>query len=317
MKKRVHIVASCADRKVVAVPKERRLGSYRSHASVSRFESFVRALRDGSGETRAARDLYAGPYWSVVRDLPNVAATAGLEAKLWVASAGYGLVPGDAVLHGYSATFRSGVADSVPSRMDAHPFPKQLTGWWKALASWHGPTRGTPRSLHRLAVIEGEAIVVLASPRYVQAMEDDLRLAAEILGDQLLIVTSHDPGPDDALTANIVPSQESLIGHVAGARPALHARVARHILEHIREHPLSARSLRARYTRLGNRSEYVRPPGREPMADEEVRHFIRRELGADPYLTHSRLLRVLRDRGRACEQKRFRSLFREEAGNAR
>jgi hypothetical protein len=317
MKKRVHIVASCADRKVVAVPKERRLGSYRSHASVSRFESFVRALRAASGETRAARDLYAGPYWSVVRDLPDVAAAAGVEAKLWVASAGYGLVPGDVALHGYSATFRSGVADSVPTRIDADPFPKQLTAWWKALSTWHGPSRGTPRSLHRLAEKEGDTIVVLASPRYVQAMADDLRGAAEVLGDQLLIVTSHDPGPDDALAANVVPSQESLIRHVAGARPALHARVARHILEHVGEHPLSARALRARYTRLVNSSDYARPPDRQPMTDQEVRRFIRRQLGADPDLTHSRLLRVLRDRGRACEQTRFRSLFREEAGDAR
>ncbi len=316
MKKRVHIVASCADRKVVPASKDRLLRNHRSHGSLSRFESFVSALRSPAGETCAARDLYAGPYWAVVRQLPDVAAAAGLEARLWVASAGYGLVPGEATLHGYSATFRSGEPDSVASADDGAPFSEQLTAWWAALSTSHGPSRGVPRSLRRLADEERETIVVLASPRYVQAMAHDLRGAADVLGDNLLVVTSHEPRTDDPLASNVVPSRETLIGHVDGARPALHARVVRHMLEHVAEHPLSARTLRARYARLARSSDYARPPDREPMTDPEVRRFIRRELVSNPGLTHSRLLRVLRDGGRACEQKRFRNLFQEETRHA-
>lgn len=36
--------------------------------------------------------------------LPAIAAKAGLKAHLWVASAGFGLVPADSALHSYSAT---------------------------------------------------------------------------------------------------------------------------------------------------------------------------------------------------------------------
>lgn len=313
MKKRLHIVASCADRKTIPTPKDRRLGSHRSHGSVSRFASFVSSLRRASGEAVAARELYAGPYWAVVRQLPEVASAGGLEASLWVASAGYGLVPGDAMLHGYSATFRNGERDSVTSSEDASSFAAQLTAWWAALATWEGPKPGAPRTVWKLAKDTEETVVVLASPPYVHAMAEDLRRAAEILGDRLLVVTSHEPRPDDPLVANVIPSRESLIGHVEGARPALHARVARHMIENAREHPLSAGALRARYTRLANTSNYARPPEREPMTDEEVRRFIRSELRVAPKLTHTRLLRALRDGGRACEQRRFRSLFREEA----
>ena len=48
------------------------------------------------------------------------------------------------------------------------------------------------------------------------------------------------------------------------------------------------------------------------MADQEVRAFVRDRLADDPQATHTRLLRELRDSGRACEQQRFAGLFRAE-----
>lgn len=317
MKKRVHIVASCADRKLLSVPKERRLRSHHARGSVSRFDSFLSALRNASGETRSARELYAGPYWAVVRQLPDVAGDAGLDARLWVASAGYGLVPADALLHGYSATFRSGERDSVASGDDEAPFADQLTAWWAALSDWEGPSRGAPRSVHELARKHSDTVVVLASPRYFQAMSEDLRAAAELLGDNLLVVTSYQPQASDPLASNVIPSQERLIGHVKGARPALHARVARHILEHAPTHPLSARALRTRYEGLARSSNYERVLDRTPVTDEDVRRFIRRKLVSAPESSHTGLLRALRDAGKACEQKRFRNLFHEEVRHGR
>lgn len=53
------------------------------------------------------------------------------------------------------------------------------------------------------------------------------------------------------------------------------------------------------------------------MTDEEVRRFIRRELGSAPDSSHTGLLRTLRDAGKACEQKRFRNLFHEEVRHGR
>jgi hypothetical protein len=45
------------------------------------------------------------------------------------------------------------------------------------------------------------------------------------------------------------------------------------------------------------------------MSDEEVRGFVRKRLGEAPESRHTRLLRELRDSGRACEQGRFKQLF--------
>ena len=47
------------------------------------------------------------------------------------------------------------------------------------------------------------------------------------------------------------------------------------------------------------------------MADDEVLRFIHLELKKDPSAKCTRLLRRLRDSGRACEQARFKGLFQE------
>ena len=51
---------------------------------------------------------------------------------------------------------------------------------------------------------------------------------------------------------------------------------------------------------------------RRRLTDEEVRLFIRERRQAEPGAKHTRLLRLFRENGHACEQRRFRTLFLEE-----
>ena len=54
--------------------------------------------------------------------------------------------------------------------------------------------------------------------------------------------------------------------------------------------------------------------GRQKMTDDDVRDFIRQALMRDPRAAQTKLLRSLRDTGRACEQARFKRLFIEVRG---
>ncbi|WP_137148203.1 hypothetical protein [Mycolicibacterium sp. CR10] len=54
---------------------------------------------------------------------------------------------------------------------------------------------------------------------------------------------------------------------------------------------------------------------RVPMADIEIVDIIRDLVRDEPDLSATRALRILRDRGIACEQKRFGTLFRDTAGS--
>src|SRR5262245_32875137 len=113
MKPVLQIIVSCTNRKTASVPEPLRLRSVPTGSSNSRVSEWCRRLERHRGPTVAAERLYAGEYWTVAKELPELARETGYKAKLWVMSAGYGLMPVSACIHPYSATFASAELDSV------------------------------------------------------------------------------------------------------------------------------------------------------------------------------------------------------------
>ncbi len=312
MSQRLHIIAACAQRKRLPVDSNLRLRSHGASATETRFQSFVAALEAAPGERLPARDLYIGSYWAAVRALPEIGSQRGLASSLWVASAGYGLIPADAPVCAYSATFQAGSPDGVASSEGDVPVREQLSSWWTELATWRGPTQSSPRRVRDLVTSDRKAaFVVIASPRYVQAMGSDLKQAATLVGDRLIVVSSVGAAAEPGIAEHLVPSEASLLPVVGGALPALHARVARDILITTGTRELRAPYLQARYRSIAERSSYAGMPQRDDASDAEIIAFIRRAVSNRPGLRHTPALRLWRGGGRACEQGRFKRLFRE------
>jgi hypothetical protein len=297
------------------------MGAVRAEGPGDVFTRWWQALSRHDSPTRAARELYAGDLWTVSMDLVRAAQASGFDARLWVASAGYGLVPAEAQLRAYAATFTPGHADPVvePGAEGARRAPRAwwdaARAWWARLSREAGPSPNAPRSVADLVRSSpGAKVFVVASPRYLGAMEDDLREASHALADldDLLLVSS-EPGPSDAaLREHFIPSVAALQPVVGGARMALHARVGRRILEEAAERGLKVSAVRERLAELTRSAPPLERYDRTPLVDDAVRSYIRHELDAAPGVTHTRLLRKLRSSGRACEQGRFRTLFFQE-----
>lgn len=311
----LHIIASCADRKRGTVPSALRLRRHTGRSLAARFDRWWSALTSVGAAGTSALDLYVGPYWATVRSLPQIAEAARLKPRLWVASAGYGLVDSTAQLHPYSATFAAGHEDSiVPS--GASDAAGQRAEWWSRLAGVEGPVGAAPRSITDLVREEPNArFLILASPSYVDALEPDLRGAIqELRSRERMVIITGEPGPSDALLAESWITSVAVLTHeVGGALPALHARVARKILEEAPSHGLEASSLRSLWAIRAAESPALSKPDREPSTDSEVKDFVKKALAKGPG-THSRLLREYRASGRACEQSRFRELFKSVCG---
>lgn len=311
----IHIVASCTDRKRAPVPLELCLREIRASDITTRARRWWDHLRTHPHSTTQAQDLYAGDHWRVVMELPALAAQAHLHPHLWVASAGYGLIPSDATIRPYSATFSRGHADSIVADTTSQGTTAAHRQWWQALSEGALPASSAPRSISRLAEKSPKArILVVASPAYVAALEDDLRHAAGVLHrpEQLLIVSTPSPLSTGPLAQHWVPSSAHLQAHLGGARLSQHARVARDILQHSRHDAsfLDAPQVREYYERLIERSAPPKRYGRTPMTDEQVREFIVGALRTEA-LSCSATLRRLRDSGLACEQQRFKRIFTE------
>ncbi len=307
----VRIVASCTQGKRLPVPPDLRLGSISNPSLDCRLVVWKdRLQRSGAGSV-AAVDLYRGQHWAVVRELPAVAQAVGCQAGLWVASAGYGLVPAAAQVRPYSATFASSEADSVWRPGDGYRLTV-LRAWWSGLQEMPGPAPGAPRSLKALAGMAPDAVLlVIASPAYIAAMADDLAEACACLTDpqRLIVISRRANSLPEWLKPHVVPSEAPLSGVLGGSRGSLHARTARRVLQEAATVPLRAEVLGPHYERLLSTMESVTAPARVKLADDDVRRFIREAIAGNQGLACSAALRSLRKAGQACEQRRFGGLY--------
>jgi len=318
MRTDLHIIASCTDRKRAPVPLELHLRELREQEPESRVRRWWRNLWEHSHPTQPARDLYAGDHWRVVKELPTLAAEARFHPRLWVASAGYGLIPADAPLRPYSATFARGHADSIVSKADSRPTRDVVRQWWLSLAREPGPAPGEPRLVQDLARASPHArFLVVASPAYIAALEEDLALAARALRhpEHLLVISTPVAASRGVLAPQWVPSNARLQSEFGGALSSLHARIARDVLVRARKEEgegagMDAPSVQGYYERLIHRSAPQKRFERTQMTDDEVMQFIARESRTERF-SWSATLRRLRDSGRACEQQRFRRLFHQ------
>lgn len=295
----VHVIVTCTNRKMLTVPQELRLDSVKARDNSQRAQRWTARLA-GAADTPLipAQDLYAGEHWMIARGLPGLVGHA--RARLWVCSAGYGLIPADALIRPYAATF-SGWHDRVLGGPDG------ARRWWTALSNWEGPAAGQPRTLGGLAASDPSAAFLLAlSASYLDACRDDIAAAVQTVADPdaVMVISAGTRYPNSAIAA-LVPADARMQAFLGGTRQALNARIAAHLLAA----GISGRVEAARcMTRLLDAQPPVTRYQRKKLTDEEVTKMIVCSLAKTPGMSASRLLREFRDAGYACEQSRFAHL---------
>lgn len=299
---KIQIIASCTERKRAEVPATLRLRSVRQ--GKDRASAWLRRRDQHTAPAKPARDLYGGEHWQLILGLEKDLLEAERDVRLWVASAGYGLVPADTPLKAYSATFASREADGIPS--------EKAAGWWATLCLGYSEAK----TLHHSAT-ETDTMIVIASAKYLRAMLPDLLLAREALAaPERLIVFSGSPVPELAASQVVVDGRVQVaLRHetkraLRGTKQGLAARTARHLLTQADVWPPTASGLQNAYARLVSDVPPPKLPERERHSDDDVRAFIEGQLADNPKVGWTKLLRAWRESGRACEQKRFSDLYR-------
>ncbi|TMQ95300.1 hypothetical protein ETD83_22685 [Actinomadura soli] len=249
--------------------------------------------------------MYAGEHWQAAKTLS--ATVPG--STLWVCSAGYGLIPVEARIASYAATFALGQEDSAATDVEG------MRQWWMGLAAWAGPQPGQPRSFTELAKQYADSVIVaVLSEAYLRACSDDLREAASLLSDSGNLSIIGPAGKCREVDDLIVPVTAALRPAVGGSLLSLNVRAAANVLASARDRgaPFSRSNLAglmAQATATAPQEKGRRPPGTR-LTDDEVRSYIRSSLELGP-ASATRLLRQLRASGQSCEQARFKALFDE------
>ena len=302
----VRVVVTCAQRKTATAPASLQLRNLRGTSVSARLDNWARALSDDPAPARPALRLYAGEHWDVVRRTCSGASGLAAPLEFWVCSAGYGLVPIEAPLRPYAATFAPGHKDSVPGGAEG------AAAWWHALATWEGPAPGSPRSITDLvAAGPAQRTVLVLSQAYLKACREDVIGAVSKLTEQsnLSIISAGTKGDTD-LADFLLPVDARLQHALRGTRQALNVRVAERLLSaDLQSHD----DMRTWLAKVVADQPALPRYDRRAVDDAEVRAFVRRHLHADPEgEPHPSAPRVPSASGRACEQARFARLFREE-----
>lgn len=243
-----------------------------------------------------ASELYKG------RSISDAAsAAAALQGRLFVVSAGLGLVAADDQVPNYNLTVTPGsvLAEMLASQgLGVHE-------WWAAL------TKTSSSPLSRLAT---HSSVFLALPAtYLRLVREDLAAIPPTARKHVRIFTSEAGRAEipDLVSPCVMPYDDRLetVSGFDGTRADFPQRALRHFVERLRGHELSAADGRSAV--VASLSSQLRRelPQRVRMSDDDICALIRARW-EDCVGSSTRLLRYLRDDALvSCEQGRFRALW--------
>lgn len=274
-------------------------------------EQWIRRLLKQMPDALPARDLYSGDHWHAVRSIIDHPPTVHRTVQVWVCSAGYGLVPVEAPVAAYSATFTPGDPESV-CHEGGRTLRDVLPVWWATLAR-QKPDDSGPKTIADIARMFPEDFLLVALPStYLTAVQIDLENAIRAIrsSDQLAILSVGGTG-STGLLPNFLSADARLRTLVGGSLNALNARLARLLISELGHKPVSLERCRRFLSKCLESTPQLIVPNRIAASDKEIKSIIRKYLAEDPRAAPTPSLKRFRDGGMACEQKRFVALFKD------
>ena len=288
------------------------LREVRGSSTSERFSNWIARIQQSRSPAFPVIDTYSGGHWSVVRSLNNSFVASRGSARLWVVSAGYGLISAADKIVPYGATFAPGQPDSIVVDSVGSSSESSET-WWRLLSQWMPPhfKGDAPRSVANVVSKNPDAANLLVlSPDYFKALRADLCHALKIIPDpHNLIILSSDERSAGELAANTVRVDARLQLHLGGARSSF-----RDPYRPGRSSIAGWQTRHGKFIPVGDAepcSQSRRCPSLRSSAAVQRTGFEVSEYRAFtecvPCLLPS--ARTIPQSGRACERKRFQKLF--------
>lgn len=311
----LHIITSCTQRKSLSSQPSTKLSNFTHLENLSeRCDAWFESLRNYDQVQKTCIDLYQGDHWSSSLAATDLATQCGVDVCLWVCSAGVGLVSGETTLPPYSATFSANQLNTVSRNVvDASKGSNIEQIWWSLLCEQSFGHH--PRSLSDLfETNKQDTFLVIMSQNYLNAVALDLQQALQHLSSKGDCTVFSVGGRGDWLEPYMVKADARLQQVVGGTLTALNARIARHCISSTEPDEWNSQSWKKITAHLMDTLPPYTSPKRTTMSDEELINFITSSLNDDPKWSKTKLLQHLRKvQGKACEQKRFGSLYQQAA----
>jgi hypothetical protein len=293
---RIALVVACSQRKRAVPPAELRLSSIGGEPD-ERATEWSRRVRVVDADSYLATDLYAGEHWQAAREAYRLTLRYSSRAEFWIVSAGYGLITDGKPIKPYSATFASGVPDSVWRGSIDGGRRSCLEEWWRRL----------PHDVRLTDLVVGGAmIVVAAGASYVTALDSDLAVACreDDTGERLSVISAGSREAPGLLPGD---THRHVLGGVAAS---FNARLLLLLAESAASHQFRRTRLVRHLLRSAGQKPRSTSVRRHVAVDTEVLDQIARIREFSPDISRTDALRRVRSAGIACGQERFAFLWR-------
>jgi hypothetical protein len=302
----INVVVTCAARKAEPASAQARVKNLKKRTLKGRFTEWSKRINRNNQKPVKAIDLYRGNSWSIIRKLHGHP-KHGKKLRLWIISAGHGLISADSLVAPYAATFADGHPDSVkPSR----PQNSTTGDWWNKLIRWRRRERHKVSSISDIAkAFPGQPLLIAISKEYLNATYDDIAEARKLLSspDKMVIICAGAKKNGDAIN-NFLPCDARFENQFHCCRADLNAWLLDSVVKSYRPSEILVSKLTDRYARKLSKLPKTAHPKRSRFDDQELEAFITLNL-LEGSSSHTKLLKLLRSEGCGCEQKRFRKLF--------
>ena len=260
--------------------------------------AWVERLRALPANTEASK-LYAGRGFGLATQSAEL-----VKSKLYILSAGLGLVPSDRKVPAYGLTVSGGHAESIAARVTGG---LDISAWFSALRS--GPY--SDQWADALGRGSGRVLVALTRPYAAMVGESLSALEPQVLARLRIFGASLGNALPERLHPALAPYDDRLDAVFPGTRADFAQRAMLHFARHI-VHAHDAQDRDSDYAAVDAALDGIPAPARlrrPRRTDEEILHLISARLRSQPGI--ARILRALRDEeGIACEQSRFGRLYR-------
>jgi hypothetical protein len=308
MGRAVNLVVSCSNRKRHETAPGLAASELDGSDVQKRLRTWKERLRTAQAKEYPAENLYMGEHWSVARNIPQDAKNRGWDVRLWICSAGYGLIQPSTRIKPYQAAFSPGSKDYV---VPGSTGLGAVQSWWTGACSYVFPREESfPRSLTELAeAFPRTPLIVALSADYLNAVGADLLgvLQYKFFRRYLSIISSGTRGEHHHWNDNLLPCDGRLSASLGGTLTSLNARVARFLFGFLADTQPTVGHMAVLVNSIEIRTKV--PQSRAQQPDEEVARFIEAGLKKTPLPSKTRLLEEFRAAGNACEQKRFGELY--------
>lgn len=312
--RKLTIISTCTNQKRGSARDDLHLGTFAGRFYRDSAKAWVEALAANQIGI-PARELYAGSHWQESIACETSAKDLGLDAELWVLSAGYGLISSSEITTPYAASFAAG-SDSIQNlNWPAGYTPGQKAREWWTLLHRYRKREG----LGRFASLSKNKtpLLIILSQEYYNAVEPEI-IDLISAGVNLLIVSAglyrNMNSASPVVRPHILPFSDSfkqVDNYLNKTNVSLNARLATWLVRN--HHEAVLRGVESVVPILKNISDQLPPMERKDvnrMSDDEVLEFIARDY-SETLNSATKLLRRLRGTEKmSCEQKRFGTLFR-------